>query len=641
MKSPLQARSLPFLFLCLLLIGCLLLNPLLTWAQERYPRDYFLCPINPGKANYLNGTFGELRPNHFHAGLDFRTDMRLPVYAAADGYICKIAVSPYGYGNVLYLRHPNGLITLYGHLERFVKPVADFVRAEQARQQRFDISLELDSTSQFRFNKGEVIAFSGNSGSSGGPHLHFEIRDQKGWYLNPLYFGFEEIQDKLKPVFQSLVIRTLDAGARIKGESGLAEFSPQALPNGDFTLAQPIPVQGLLGLEVNVYDRSDDSFGRNGVTCLEVRLDGKEMYSHNLETFAFEKTDHINVFMDYELERTRNIRFQRCYLADGNGLGIFQYDHRKGKIDIQDDQLHLVEIAIYDPYQNVSRLKFYLKGTHFQPAPIQMLTTSGQPASLRYYLQENLLRMHLRPIGTSLKLWQKGQAQTLQPAYLSKGEQVYLWDLRQGLPDSVSFPHKSQPFYFVGSILPQKASLFKTPGLEADFSATALFDTLYLEARIHPNTLLLGRMTIPLAEEIQVRFVPPNPIADKSRTAIYAQKWRQMAYKRGVWKGDTLCFSTRELGTFVLKTDAIPPIARLKNRPNAHRIVCTIGDNLSGIASYRATLNGEWLLMHYDPKGNRLWAEKGLTTDKSLRGAFRLEVRDNAGNLSILETVVY
>ncbi len=146
--------------------------------------------------------------NHFHAGLDIRTEQveGLPVHAAAEGYVYKVAVQRSGYGNVIYLRHPNGQTTVYGHLLKFSDSLANYVREEQYKKQTFEIDL-FPEAGKYAFRKGEVIALSGNTGGSAGPHLHFEIRDSQDNYLNPLYFGFNEIKDVTPPKFVNLAIR--------------------------------------------------------------------------------------------------------------------------------------------------------------------------------------------------------------------------------------------------------------------------------------------------------------------------------------------------------------------------------------------------------------------------------------------------
>jgi murein DD-endopeptidase MepM/ murein hydrolase activator NlpD len=225
-----------------------------SFAQkESYPKGYYQFPITPGSPNTLAGGLGDLRTNHFHAGIDIRTQQRegLSVYAAAEGYVYKVAVQRSGYGNVIYLRHPNGQTTVYGHLLKFSDKLADWVRAEQYKKQSFEIDL-FPAPGQFSFRKGEVIALSGNTGGSAGPHLHFEIRDSRDNYLNPLYFGFREIRDVTPPKFVSLAIRPLDINGRVNGQFDRRVYNTVKQKDGSYRLAYPVTATGLIGIDCNV-----------------------------------------------------------------------------------------------------------------------------------------------------------------------------------------------------------------------------------------------------------------------------------------------------------------------------------------------------------------------------------------------------
>ncbi|MGB5928939.1 MAG: M23 family metallopeptidase, partial [Cyclobacteriaceae bacterium] len=161
----------------------------------------YLFPIKPGEKNLLAGTMGELRSSHYHGGIDIKTEQRegFEVYATQDGYISRIKVSGYGYGNAMYVQHPDGNTSVYGHLQRFLDDVADYVRGQQYEREAFGVDL-FPEKEMFPVKKGDVIAISGNSGGSSGPQLHFEIRDKNQRPLNPLTFGFEkEINDNIPP----------------------------------------------------------------------------------------------------------------------------------------------------------------------------------------------------------------------------------------------------------------------------------------------------------------------------------------------------------------------------------------------------------------------------------------------------------
>jgi murein DD-endopeptidase MepM/ murein hydrolase activator NlpD len=173
----------------------------LLFSQSNYPEDYFIDPVEIPLV--LSGTFGELRSNHFHAGLDIKTQSQegFNILATADGYVSRINVSIWGYGNALYVTHPNGFTTVYGHLKSFSPEIDAFVRKKQYAEESFTIRL-YPKADELKVKKGQVIALSGNSGSSGGPHLHFEVRDVKSNILNPMLFGIN-IPDHKNPTIQS------------------------------------------------------------------------------------------------------------------------------------------------------------------------------------------------------------------------------------------------------------------------------------------------------------------------------------------------------------------------------------------------------------------------------------------------------
>ena len=186
-----------------------------------------LFPINPGSQNYLSGNLGELRSDHFHMGLDIKTYGRInvPVYASDDGYIERVRVSGTGYGKALYLKHNDGYKSVYAHLNSFHKDIEKYVTENQYRNEKFVVNLFPGK--KFYFKKGEIIGYSGNSGSSGGPHLHYEIRDDKENVMNPLNFSFNEIKDNVNPIIKSISLKTLDFNSRINGMYGLVDIPIQ------------------------------------------------------------------------------------------------------------------------------------------------------------------------------------------------------------------------------------------------------------------------------------------------------------------------------------------------------------------------------------------------------------------------------
>jgi murein DD-endopeptidase MepM/ murein hydrolase activator NlpD len=187
--------------------------------NQDFPKGYFMFPIQPGQQASLSGGFGDLRTNHFHAGLDIRTGGVEGYQIYAEGYVSRIRVMRGGYGNVLYITHPNGYTTVYGHLKNYSSRIEQYLRQQEYKRQSWDIELT-PAPNEIQVRKGEVVAISGNTGASGGPHLHFEIRDEAENAINPMKFGFWEIQDSQAPVIERVILKTLNAYSRVNGEFG-------------------------------------------------------------------------------------------------------------------------------------------------------------------------------------------------------------------------------------------------------------------------------------------------------------------------------------------------------------------------------------------------------------------------------------
>jgi hypothetical protein len=624
-------------FLALLLLS---LWAIPSPAQTKYPKGYFLFPIMPGQPNYLAGNMGELRPNHFHAGLDVKTQGRegLPVYASADGYVSRVKIAWGGYGNALYLTHPNGLVTVYAHLKTFNKTIGDFVRGQQYAQKTFEIELLPDST-LLRVKRGDVIGFSGNTGGSGGPHLHYEVRDAQENVLNPEYFGFPEIKDNVAPVIDRLAVVALQPTARVRGEFGRAEVVPAKVASHVYSVKEPISVWGKVGLELLASDLTGGTPNRNGVSRIEVQMDGQPVFTHHLETFSFDVSRSINVHVNYDQYLQSHNRFQRCYVADGNELNTYTTDRNRGALVIRDAALHAVVVTVADAYGNHSQLRFTLRGTP-PVAPAAVVTVSSPSSPWRYDVSENTLLLKRASVQKSLPpaaVYVKGRPVPLEMAYHKGKDAVYLWDLRRGLPDSVGVDHTTEAtrLNFRALVPAGKRYLYEEDSLNILFDERSLFDSLYLETVRRDNRYQVGRADIPLRETISVRLKPNVPEDKRSRSAVYLVSGGRLSYLGGMWVGPEIEFKTKELGTFTLAYDADPPFAKLEVKTPS-RIVCRISDNLSGIGKIDAYLDGKWLLMQYDYKTNLIWSDP-LDGKQPLKGHFVLEVSDKAGNVKKLE----
>lgn len=609
-----------------------------AFAQNvSYPVGYFGFPILPGKQNFLSGGMGDLRTNHFHAGIDIKTQQRegLPVYAAAEGYVSRIVVMTEGYGNVIFIKHPTGFTTVYGHLLNFNDLIGKYVRQRQYERQSFEIELK-PQPNELPVKKLEMIGLSGNTGGSGGPHLHFEIRDSKDNILNPVNFGFAEIQDDVPPGIDGLALKSLTMDGRINGEYGRKVFNLLYKKGEGYRTAEPITVNGTFGLELLCHDKTNGSANKNGVTCIEIEMDGKTVWNHSIEMFPNEWTRDYNVHINYEMEKLTGQRWNRCYWMDGNRMPFYQEMPTKGRITIKDDQVHNMLVKVWDAYQNLSFLTFQVVGS--QTVMAEQPKINNFPLVVSTSVDENTLIVNAKNVKTTTPLafaYFKQNKKELPIAYLKNSQAVFLCDLRKGLPDSVQVENQTQATYFRYAIPSGIKKKLAEANYSVDFEATSLFDTLYLNAKDNGNGLTLGTYTIPLRDYITVTYKPLNQPSDKTKAFMYLRNSARPRFLGGTWKGNEITFRTRELGNFVLLSDTTPPRARIATK-NKDSFSAYISDDLSDIGSWKALVNGEWVLMNYDFKRDFIWSEK-RDTSVAFNGNLTLEVKDEAGNTTILE----
>jgi hypothetical protein len=338
------------------LIVLLLLAALLP--AQNYPQDYFQAPLDIPLA--LSGTFGELRGNHFHSGIDIKTQGRegLHVYAAASGHIVRIKVSAYGYGNTLYIAHPNGYTTVYAHLEEFTPEVANWVKQQQYEKQKFEVNLYPPPI--FKFKQGDVIAKSGNSGGSGGPHLHFEIRNTKTeQIINPALFGLP-IKDQRKPYIAHVYATPISTDALVNGHTGQREIALTNLGNGMYT--GDFNGSGIVGLVVHTFDQHDLSNNHNGIFKISQYINDTLTYQFKIDQFAFSETRYINAHMDYTRYKRYKQLTHKCYVEPGNKLSTYQNLRQRGLINLENGQVQRIKIVVEDSWGNQSIINLNAAG---------------------------------------------------------------------------------------------------------------------------------------------------------------------------------------------------------------------------------------------------------------------------------------
>lgn len=607
--------------------------------EERY-----LYPISPGLPGSLAGNMGELRTTHFHSGIDIRTDNKsgYPVHASKSGYISRAAMSATGYGNVLYITHPDGNTTLYAHLEYFKGAVADYVLREQYNRKTFEIDLVFPKD-QFVVKQGDTIAISGNTGSSGGPHLHFDIRDINNHALDPLQFGFPEIFDNTPPAAEKIALITLDKNARINDRFGRFEFYAHRVGN-QYVIANPIFAHGNIGVELLAKDRfSPRSAFYGGVKYIDMKVDSQLVFSQAIDKINTAETRSIYTLMDFKIMRMGGSRFYKLYVDDGNNLPFYKTLPSTGKINVTTAKPMVnVQIALKDTHGNSSAMSFRLKPS----APIKEVSTLGALKSdVDYDISENILVISARTCkqpGDKGYIYTNGTPKTVDPDYYNALQSVYLIDLRRLIPDSVVICGNAVVPHIKASIPPGIEYKYYGDWADVEFTPTTLYDTLYFNTsyiKIDSEEIFtIGDRTVPLNSSISVSLRPlDNYLVDK-RLGVYRKNGRSYSYIGGEWINDRVHFNAREFGDFTILTDSIAPDIRPLRIDN-HLIRLRIKDDLSGMSSYQATLNGQWLLMHHDQKTATVWSEP-RNKSEALRGNFQLIVTDNAGNKQVYDHTI-
>ena len=299
----------------------------------------------------LSGNFGELRSNHFHSGVDFKTQgvVGKPIKCVANGYISRASVQPGGYGRALYVIHDNGYMTVYGHLESFPKPIAERVRQQQYENEAFAVDISF-APGEYVVKQGEVLALAGNSGYSFGPHLHFEVRDTTGNELyDPMPFYVKKLKDKRPPVASKIAVYPA-AGAGVVDSLGLSKTYP--IKNG--TVPDTIEVWGRVGFGIKALDYMDGVNNRYGVYGMELWVDDSLRFSSRMDNFSFTETRLINAWADYSRYVNDGEWFLRMHRLENNPLRALSADGNDGWLDICEERIYKVEFRLTDYHGNVS-----------------------------------------------------------------------------------------------------------------------------------------------------------------------------------------------------------------------------------------------------------------------------------------------
>lgn len=542
-------------------------------AQTDYPKDYFRPPLDIPMQ--LSGNFGELRPNHFHAGFDLKTNQRegLNVYAVADGYISRIKVSTFGNGKTLYVTHPNGYTSVYGHLQSMVGSIQDYVKKTHYKEKSFEIEMFL-KPGEMTVTKGQLIGLSGNTGSSEGPHLHFEFRDSKTEFvINPMLFGFDKyIKDTKKPVVSNLYVYPLDEKT-IVNQSKIPLMLNLSLQKDGTYLSSSVATNGKIGFGVTAVDYDDVSFNKNGVYKVESFYNGNSNYGYEFNTYSFDEMRYINALIDYSRYKKTGQRVQKLFMKTPFALSIIKKDSLNGVLPVVPNLASAYRIEVSDFYGNTNTINIPVQYNSL-PAVVD-----SKPVESKYLVKYN------------------------KDANFSKDNMSVFFPAGTFYDDfNLNFDVKNGRIYVHDDTVPVHSNFTIT--IEDDKYPENLRDKVYI-----------GRMT-----------------GKSSSYNATSRKGTEYKAKSRILGQFGLVVDT------IKPTISIAKPIEGKWISDVKKIQFTISDSMSGIKSYNGYLNGNWILFEYDNKTRKITHDfnDGIVAEGA--NDLKIEVVDNVGNSAIFET---
>lgn len=552
-----------------------LLTSTILSAQEAAKPPRYINPMDIPLE--LSGNFMEPRNNHFHAGLDMRTQGRegIPVKAVASGWVSRIKISPWGYGKAVYIDHGDGHTSVYAHLQQLKGGAYEACLAAQYRAKDFSIDIYPEKGS-VPVLQGEVIGLSGNTGGSAGPHLHFEIRRNSDQHaLDPEGFGFlasdrtppEIVGLRIQPLTDSSLVGPYPSkalGYATQGGAGRYGLKPGEIPSA----------YGTVGLSLHTYDRYDNSSFRFGVRSIELFVDSVAVFSTRFTEVDFDQNRFCNAHMEYALVKQSKMDYHRCYKLPNNKLRIYGKEAAQGRIALEPGRDHNVRFVVTDGRGNVSQLEFILRGATAESA-----------------------------------------ARWARPAMAGS---IFRYDATNVLSED---------------------------GVRLTLQAGALYDDVHVSYARRPagaNTFspwhVLHDVKTPIHSQCELEIdVPELPERLRSKALIVSlDKAGKPSAVGGKWSDGKVSAQVRAFGTYAVMADSTKPsITNVDLRSDMRGrsgFSIRISDDLSGIGSYNGFLNGQWILLEYEPKTNTI----SHTFDKHSNTAgakqFKLEVTDERGN---------
>ncbi len=539
----------------------------------------------------LSANYGELRTNHFHSGIDIKTQGKtgIPVYAVEDGYVYRLKIRITGYGRTIYLNHPNGYTSVYGHLDHFSPKIEEYVKNLQYNNRSYEID-DFPGKETFEIKKGDIIAYSGNSGYSFGPHLHFEIRETTSEIpINPL--AFYTIPDTIPPQMFSLFIYPIISDRFIKASREFIEYPIFKNGRKYKLIKDTIATRGIFNLGIGVYDLLNDSRNKCGIYSLELFVNDEQIFYAKLNNISFNETRYVNSYMDYKINNESKRKVHKLFKDPDNLLSVYQNIINNSRIIIPDSEVVKIKIIIKDIYENTSYLEFFA---------------------------QNLIKEEFKNTNNI-------ECLNVMPCFESN--EINKSDIK------IYFPENT----FYDTICFNYAKV--------DFQNSTYNSPIYY----------INNINVPVHKKYKLSIKPitiPDKLKDKTVICRLEEDEEDDKYDEfeSSYEDSFIVAYPNSLGKFVLIVDTIPPkiiphnfINKSKNDfSNKERIEFKIVDEISGLMSYNGFIDDKWVLFEYDKKNDMLFYifDKNRL-DYNILHQLKLIVSDYKNNIEIFESSFY